>query len=86
MAASHFGVSIITNKIKAFAGGVEMPVFIFLVFALAAVLWVLLSFAFRPLGRLVGRVWKDAKDAMDEEDPNEENTVNNNNKEDNTTL
>lgn len=62
-----------------------MPVFIFLVFVFAAVLWVLLSFAFRPLGRLVGRVWKDAKDAMDEEDPNEENTVNNNNKEDNTT-
>ena len=84
MAASRFGVSIITNKIKAFAGGVEMPVFIFLVFVFAAVLWVLLSFAFRPLGRLVGRVWKDAKDAMDEEDPNEENTVNNN-KEDNTT-
>ncbi len=62
-----------------------MPVFIFLVFALAAVLWVLLSFAFRPLGRLVSRVWKDAMDAMDEEDPSEEDTVNNN-KEDNTTL
>lgn len=63
-----------------------MPVFIFLVFVFAAVLWVLLSFAFRPLGRLVGRVWKDAKDAMDEEDPSEENTANNDNKEDNTTL
>lgn len=53
-----------------------MPVFIFLVFVLAAVLWVLLSFVFRPLGRLVGRVWKDAKDAMDEEDSSEDDTAN----------
>ena len=52
-----------------------MPVFIFLVFVLAAVLWVLLSFVFRPLGRFVGRVWKDAKDAMDEEDPSEDDTA-----------
>ena len=50
----------------------------FLVFVLAAVLWVLLSFVFRPLGRFVGRVWKDAKDAMDEEDPSEDDTANKN--------
>ncbi len=62
----------------AYGGGVEMPVFIFLVFVLAAVLWVLLSFVFRPLGRFVGRVWKDAKDAMDEEDPSEDDTANKN--------
>lgn len=55
-----------------------MPVFIFLIFVLAAVLWVLLSFVFRPLGRFVGRVWKDAKDAMDEEDPSEDDTANKN--------
>lgn len=54
-----------------------MPVFIFLVFAFAAVLWVLLSFAFKPLGRFVDRVWKDAKDAMDDEDPSDKNTANN---------
>lgn len=52
-----------------------MPVFIFLVFVLAAVLWVLLSFAFKPLGRFVGRILKEAKDAMDEEDPSDENTA-----------
>ena len=57
-------------------GGVEMPVFIFLVFVLAAVLWVLLSFAFKPLGKFVGRLIKDAKDAMDEEDPSDEDTAN----------
>lgn len=55
-----------------------MPVFIFLAFVFAAVLWVLLSFAFKPLGRFVGRVWKDAKDAMDEEDPSDEDTANKN--------
>ena len=55
-----------------------MPVFIFLVFVLAAVLWVMRSFVFRPLGRFVGRVWKDAKDAMDEEDPSEDDTANKN--------
>lgn len=64
-----------TNKINGFPGGVEVPVFIFLVFALAAVLWVLLSFAFKPLGKFVGRIWKDAKDAMDEEDPSEDDTA-----------
>lgn len=55
-----------------------MPIFIFLTFVFAAVLWVLLSFAFKPLGRFVGRVWKDAKDAMDEEDPSNEDTANKN--------
>ena len=47
-----------------------------LVFAFAAVLWVLLSFAFKPLGKFVGRLIKDAKDAMDEEDPSDEDTAN----------
>ena len=60
-------------------GGVEMPVFIFLVFVLAAVLWVLLSFVFIPLGRFVGRILEDAKDAMNKEDPedsSEDDTAN----------
>lgn len=46
-----------------------MPVFILLLFVSAAVLWVLLSFVFIPLGRFVGRILEDAKDAMNKEDP-----------------
>lgn len=53
-----------------------MPVFIFLVFVFAAVMWVLLSFAFKPLGRLISRIWKEAKDAMNEEDTGDKNTSN----------
>lgn len=51
-----------------------MYVFIFLVFLLAGLLWLLLSFAFIPLGKFVSRLWKDAKDAMEKEetDKNEE--------------
>ena len=44
-----------------------MPVFILLLFVSAAVLWVLLSFVFIPLGRFVGRILEDAKDAMNAE-------------------
>ena len=43
-----------------------MPVFIFLVFLGGLLLWLLLSFAFMPLGRLANRLWKDAKDAMND--------------------
>ena len=60
-------------------GGVEMPVFILLLFVSAAVLWVLLSFVFIPLGRFVGRILEDAKDAMNKEDPedsSEDDTAN----------
>lgn len=48
-----------------------MPVFILLMFLAAGLLWLLLSFAFKPLGKFVSRLWKDAKDAMDEEDKEE---------------
>jgi hypothetical protein len=53
-----------------------LPVFIFLVFLIAALLWVLLSFAFIPIGKLVSRIWGDAKDAMQKEDPEPEDTEN----------
>ena len=46
-----------------------MPVFVILVFLAAGLLWLLLSFAFIPFGRFVSRLWKDAKDAMEEEYP-----------------
>lgn len=52
-----------------------MPVFILLLFVGAAVLWLLLSFCFIPIGKLVQRLFKDAQDAMSAEDPtdNQEN-------------
>ena len=43
-----------------------MPVFIFLVFFSGILLWLLLSFAFIPLGKLGNRIWKDAKNAMND--------------------
>ena len=49
-----------------------MPVFYILIFLAAALLWFLLSFMFKPLGKLGHRLWKDAKDAIDEEDKNKE--------------
>ena len=45
-----------------------MPVFYILIFLAAALLWLLLSFMFKPLGKLGHRLWKDAKDAIEEED------------------
>lgn len=45
-----------------------MPVFVLIVFLAAGLLWLLLSFAFIPLGKLASRLWKDAKDAMEKED------------------
>lgn len=51
-----------------------MPVFYFLVFAAAILLWVLLSSTYVPLGTLAKRIWKDASDAMD--DDGEENKTN----------
>ncbi|MDB7829162.1 hypothetical protein [Intestinimonas butyriciproducens] len=48
-----------------------MPVFVLIVFLAAGLLWLLLSFAFIPFGRFVSKLWRDAKDAMDKEDPDE---------------
>ena len=41
-----------------------MPVFMILLFLAAALLWLLLAFAFRPIGRLFGKLLDDAKSAM----------------------
>lgn len=43
-----------------------MPAFIFLIFLGGLLLWLLMSFAFMPLGRLAKRLWQDAKDAMND--------------------
>ena len=52
-----------------------MPAFIFLIFLGGVLLWLLLSFTFVPLGKISKRMWKDAKDAMNDyenEETNEE--------------
>lgn len=48
------------------------PVFIFLVIAAGVAVWFLLSFAFRPIGRFVYRIWKDAVDEINKNDESEE--------------
>lgn len=45
-----------------------MPVFYFLVVLCLVLLWFLLSWVFKPLGKLVYRLWKDAKDAINEKE------------------
>ena len=45
-----------------------MPVFYILVFIGAILLWFLLAFMFKPLGKLGHRVWKDTVDAINEEE------------------
>lgn len=44
-----------------------MPVFMILVFLGAVLLWFLLAFAFRPLGKVGNKLWSDAKSAMFDE-------------------
>lgn len=44
-----------------------MPVFMILVFLGAVLLWFLLAFAFRPLGKVVNKLWSDATSAMFDE-------------------
>lgn len=48
-----------------------MPVFVLLVFVGAALLWLLLSFGFIPIGKFSKRLWKDASDAMKKDEKNE---------------
>jgi hypothetical protein len=52
-------------------GEIKMPVFYILVFIAACLLWLLLSSVYKPLGKLGHRIWKDAQDAMNDEDENE---------------
>ena len=48
-----------------------MPVFYILVLIGAALLWFLLAFMFKPVGKLGRRIVKDAVDAINEDDENE---------------
>ena len=47
------------------------PVFILIVLLGLVALWFLLSFVYRPLGKFIYRIWKDADDAMNKEDEKE---------------
>lgn len=47
------------------------PAFILLVLLGAVVVWFLLSFAFRPIGRFIYRIWKDAVDSIKKEESEE---------------
>lgn len=48
------------------------PTFVILVILAAIAIWFLLSFAFRPIGRLFYRIWKDAVDEINKNDESEE--------------
>lgn len=49
------------------------PVFIILVLLVAVLLWFLLSAVFRPVGKIIYRLWKDAVDIMNKDDEEKEN-------------
>lgn len=48
------------------------PAFIFLVIVMAVSTWFLLSSAFRPIGRLLYRIWKNVVDEINKNDESEE--------------
>lgn len=48
-----------------------MPVFTLLVVLAVALLWVLLSAVYKPLGKFAGRLWNDAIEAMSDDDDKE---------------
>lgn len=48
------------------------PVLVLLILIGSVVLWFLLSFVFRPLGKIVYQIWKDAVDEMNKKDGKEE--------------
>lgn len=52
------------------------PVFIFLVLLGTFLVWLTFSFLYQPIGRLFGRLIKDAKEAMEDEPIKENNKEN----------
>lgn len=48
-----------------------MPVFYFLVVLAAILLWFLLAFMFKPVGRFFHRLWSDAIEAIEEDSQKE---------------
>jgi len=55
-----------------------MPVFWFLAFLGLIVLWFLLAFAYKAIGRFFKRIFKDSYDAMTSEDPKDISITNEN--------
>lgn len=55
-----------------------MPIFWLLVVIGLCLLWLVLSFCFKPIGRLANRLWGDARKAMSEDDENNKEKENNN--------
>lgn len=49
-----------------------MPAFYLLVFLGIVLLWFLLAFMYKPIGKFFHRIWKDAVDAIEEVDDNEQ--------------
>lgn len=47
------------------------PVFIFLVLLGAILLWFLLAFAYKPLGKVIYRIGKDAMDEINKDETKE---------------
>ena len=48
------------------------PILVVGAFGLAILLWLLLAFAFKPIGALIGHLWGDAIDAMNDKNNKEE--------------
>lgn len=48
-----------------------MYVFYILIFILAILLWMLLSWLYKPIGKLGRKLWDDVKDTISEKDENE---------------
>lgn len=47
------------------------PAFIILMVLAVIAIWFLLSFAFRPIGKVIYRIWKDAVDSIKKEESEE---------------
>lgn len=56
-----------------------MPIFWILVILGLFLLWLVLSFCFKPIGRFAKRLWGDAQKAMSEDDKNNNNEEKENN-------
>ncbi len=48
------------------------PIFIVLIIVAGILLWFLLAFAFKPLGKLLIRLWDDANDSINKDNTKKE--------------
>jgi F0F1-type ATP synthase membrane subunit b/b' len=65
-------VKLINNTNKKQKGAYMNPAFILLVILLAILLWFLLAFAYKPFGRLIHRIGKDAMDEINDKEEKDE--------------